>query len=323
MSALKRSASVLSDRDDDDDKYAKTDSLVGMQVDLSNLGDMDDYDEEEDEEEEDETTSDYQEDQLPVYKPRSSTIRLGSVTAGPLDPATGQRGALPIAPEDASAITLNYDEDSNGLPEDAMAYLRSVRREAAGRPSFVTVTKRAAPVPSVIQAATTPPETDQRPIRDAKVDKKWHQYAISQYKFTRNLYSSSYDRLPSSLTRADLPSSLAAWREYIQSPDHPPEISTLALLEQEDVFRLFKYYQRWITGSLSPEMSNWLFALLVRVADIVPAQEISILRQLCQKCISVKQTTEVLSTTSLATIDMVISVVSDFFAQRDLAFYLF
>lgn len=308
MSGLKRSASDVYPEEDEDKRIATGHGLVGLEVDISNVGDM--YEEDDDEELSDDADSD---EQQATYKPRSATIRLGSVTAGPLNLLTGQRGALPIAAQSTSAVALNYEEESSALPEDAVSYLLSVRsvillvhfkildcaivqlltmfcrREADSRPSFVRASRPQRSQPTS-QAQPSEPCDSQSILRDVAVSKKWHEYTMKQYKISRSVFTSSCASQSPSLTRSELPSSLSSWREFIQSPEHPPSMKTLSILEQEDVFRLFKYYQRWITGSMSLEMSNWLYALLVRVADIVPAHEISILRQLCQKCMSVKQT---------------------------------
>ncbi|KAK9361189.1 survival motor neuron interacting protein 1-domain-containing protein [Lipomyces starkeyi] len=259
------------------------------------------------------------EDEEDRYKPKSKTIRLGSYTAGPLDPVTGQRGALPVSIDNGS-IMLNYDDESS-VPEDGMSYLRFVRREADSRPSFVSSRNNM----SNLACATSDFQNSQnpQPVSEHPITKEWHRYIMSQYKFSRSLLEASYEVIPVTISRSELPDSLAAWRQFIQSADHPPTMQLLSVLEQEDVFRLFKYFQRWITPSMSLAMSHWLFALLVRTADIIPGNEISILRQLSQKCLEVKKESKDLTNISHATIDMVVSIVSDFFSQKDLATYLF
>ncbi|KAK9365907.1 survival motor neuron interacting protein 1-domain-containing protein [Lipomyces kononenkoae] len=252
------------------------------------------------------------------YRPQSKTIRLGTYTAGPLDPVTGQRGALPIS-NDPDSILLNYDDDSS-IPEDGMSYLRFVRREADGRPSFVS--SRGA-MSNLATVTASQPSPKLQSGYESPITKEWHYYIMSQYKFSRSLLEASYEAIQVTISRSDLPDSLAAWRQFIQSADHPPTMQLLAVLEQEDVFRLFKYFQRWITPNMSIAMSRWLFALLVRTADIIPGNEISILRQLSQKCLEVKKEPKELTNVSRATIDMVVSIVSDFFGQKDLAMYLF
>ncbi|KAK9239309.1 survival motor neuron interacting protein 1-domain-containing protein [Lipomyces kononenkoae] len=261
----------------------------------------------------DDETEDYR------YRPQSQTIRLGTYTAGPLDPVTGQRGALPIS-TDPDSISLNYDDDSS-MPEDGLSYLRFVRREADCRPSFVS----SRGVMSNQACATTALQRSPKlqPAYEHPISKEWHDYIMSQYMFSRSLLEASYEAVQVTISRSDLPDSLATWRQFIQSADHPPTMQLLSVLEQEDVFRLFKYFQRWITPSMSVAMSRWLFALLVRTADIIPGNEISILRQLSQKCLEVKKESKELTNVSRATIDTVVSIVSDFFGQKDLAIYLF
>ncbi|KAK9249124.1 hypothetical protein V1506DRAFT_527081 [Lipomyces tetrasporus] len=224
------------------------------------------------------------------YKPKSTTIRLGTYTAGPLDPMTGQRGALPIS-DDARSIMLNYDDESS-IPEDGMSYLRFVRREAEARPSFVSSRRSR----SDRECATTDVQNprEPQPVSDHPITKEWHRYIMSQYKFSRSVLEASYEAMPVIIQRSELPDSLASWREFIQSSDHPPTMQLLSVLEQEDIFRLFKYFQRWITPNISLSMSRWLFALLVRTSDIVPGNEISILRQLSQKCLEVKRESKVI-----------------------------
>ncbi|KAK9464387.1 survival motor neuron interacting protein 1-domain-containing protein [Lipomyces arxii] len=225
------------------------------------------------------TAEDDTDDVEPRIAPKSTSIRLGSYTTGPLDIATGQRSALPIT-NDPDTLTLMYDED--GPPADGLSYLRAVRREAEGMPSFVTIERKGAATVYSNQLSDISRGNDQL------IQKNWHQYIMSQYRFSRSLLEMSYETLDTELSRKDLPVSLATWREYIRSPDHPPTMTLLSLLEQEDVFRLFRYFHRWITPNISVCMSRWLFALLVRAADLVPANEVSILRQLAQKCISVR-----------------------------------
>ncbi|KAK9451058.1 uncharacterized protein V1518DRAFT_448190, partial [Limtongia smithiae] len=271
----------------------------------------DDYDDDNDELEEDDNESydeedDYEDDECTSTCAQSRTvhtggggtqIRLGERTAGPLDPFTGQRGALPFssATGGENNLVLNYDEDNGGddIPQDGTAYLLSVRREADTYPNFVSIR------PSRTQAdILLPPFVKQElpspvalPFRSASIDKTWHGYTMSQYRFARMVFDTSYTVLDPAMTRAELPDSLASWRAFITSPDHPPTMTLLSVLEQEDVFRLMKYYLRWVTGNMSPELSRWLYALLVRAADVVPGREISILRELAQKCIAIKQST--------------------------------
>ncbi|KAK9480375.1 survival motor neuron interacting protein 1-domain-containing protein [Lipomyces japonicus] len=289
----------------------------------------DDNEDEDDEEEFVQYAGDLEEEDEDeeTYRPRSSTIRLGKYTSGPIDPESGQRGALPIF-ESTDTLSLNYD-DENDTPQDAMEYLRAVRREAESRPRFVTVTKR--PGTAVEHHNFTKPEAHDKKdtgnktidsLQIRKIDKESHAVLKSQYQTARYVFENTHCDDPALAVNEPLPESLASWREFLQSPTHRPTFEVLTLLEQEDVFRLFKYYLRWITPNMSRELSYWLFALLVRVADIVPAHEISILRQLCQKCIAVKQE-EGLSEIARATVDYVIFVVTDFYKQSDLAMHMF
>ncbi|KAK9458346.1 survival motor neuron interacting protein 1-domain-containing protein [Dipodascopsis uninucleata] len=313
------------DLDQPEDEGYDEDENVGNEFDYNTV----------DEDDSDFDGGDLSDDDKAYIKPKSNTIRLGSYTAGPIDPVTGQRGALPVT-EDQCTMTLNYDDEEQ--PQDGLSYLRFVRREAASRPIFVTAARKrnntdVMNIRLAGQALEIKNEQDKRedeessggPMASEKtnqISKEVHVQIMEQYKKARMLYEAAQVSNVPAITRDDLPTSLASWREFLQSPNNTPTFPLLSLLDQEDVFRLFKYFQRWITPNMSKELSNWMYGLLVRVADIIPAHEISILRQLCQKCIEVKSHSD-LTNTSKGTIDLVICVVSDFFSQRDMAYYLF
>ncbi|KAK9461641.1 uncharacterized protein V1516DRAFT_245056 [Lipomyces oligophaga] len=228
-------------------------------------------------------------DDVQSYAPQSNSIRLGTYTSGPLHPIYGQRSALPI-PDDE--VILNYGDDPNELPQTAAAYLLSVRRQAASFPGFVAAQRPYKPpiIVSLNQNSLPSSDASLTRVRAPEIDLDWHKYVMTQYKFSRRVFQAAADYI-TPVSRDQLPSALAEWRSFIQDPQNKPTTSILYALEQEDIFRIFKYYQRWVIGNLSMEMSRWLYALLVRVADIFPADEMSILRVLCMKCISVKEST--------------------------------
>ncbi|KAK9472056.1 uncharacterized protein V1510DRAFT_418520, partial [Dipodascopsis tothii] len=288
-----------------DDVYAYGTFQPG-DLDLDDSGLLDGYSDSEDDD-----------DAKPPPKPVSKSISLGTYTAGPVDPHVGQRAAFPGLDDPSDALTLDYDGDGSAEPLDGMAYLRQVREEARARPSFVSVEAEPASPP---EAPAAPAE----PTGDRRIDAQWHAGFMACYRRLRAQFEETACLVdpPTAEAVAALPNSLATWREFVLAPENEPTVSLVAALQQEMLFRLLKYFQKWVCPTMSLELSRWVFALLVRIPDVITSDEISILRELSQKCLLVMHSPES-SEVALATADTVVSIVADFYSQRDLAFYLF
>lgn len=271
----------------------------------------------------------YNQEDIDDFYGDDNTQKSASYTSGPINVDTGQRSAFPVATEDD-------DDDMENPPLNAMDYLRRVTKEANTRPSLVYVQRPQKP--RVVQFggrtlksyADSGPETTVPPIvqQPAKpiiettsltVDASWYRSFLTTYSHAKLALS----KLPKTSFphkySGDMPQTASKWREFFLNAENTPTVSLVKSFDHELLFKLIRYGQKWMSASMSPLLSRWIYALLVRLPETLMGEEIAILRELAKKCILIrKNPSQSLTPTTQCCLDMTVCVVAGFYSQKDL-----
>ncbi|EGF80147.1 hypothetical protein BATDEDRAFT_88915 [Batrachochytrium dendrobatidis JAM81] len=129
---------------------------------------------------------------------------------------------------------------------------------------------------------------------------------------------------------------------YENSTRTLPSLSMIGALSHETVLRLVQMHTLWLeeSGTITPDKSKWIFALLMRLDSLLTGDEISLLRDLSKVCLRLRSDTirdlitkhtaqkdDSISSTDTNSIrrdhrivscTMVISIVHHIFGQKDL-----
>ncbi|CAG8510774.1 16103_t:CDS:2 [Acaulospora colombiana] len=104
-----------------------------------------------------------------------------------------------------------------------------------------------------------------------------------------------------------------------------PSWHIISRMDQPTTIALLSYHIRWLNTGMSIAKSQWLFALLIRIDKILTPDQMSILRGLCRKCIDIRRslmkefsTVDNEDDTTLASLNMIITIIRNYFGQRDL-----
>ncbi|CAG8764826.1 28694_t:CDS:2 [Racocetra persica] len=99
-----------------------------------------------------------------------------------------------------------------------------------------------------------------------------------------------------------------------------PFLSIMSRLDQPTTIALLFYHINWLDSGITITKSQWLFALFLKVDKLVTRDQMAILRSVCRKCIDIRQNLSMLDVEdpTLASLNMVITIVRRYFGQRDL-----
>ncbi|KAJ3149967.1 gem (nuclear organelle) associated protein 2 [Geranomyces variabilis] len=105
--------------------------------------------------------------------------------------------------------------------------------------------------------------------------------------------------------------------------EREPLLDIVCGLEQGDIIRLLELHIKWMTAanSMMEEEGQWLFALLLRLDPLLVAEEMTIVRDLCRLCRTLRVTMADELTPEdprAASLNMVIAIVAGAFGQKDL-----
>ncbi|KAK9722277.1 hypothetical protein K7432_002811 [Basidiobolus ranarum] len=105
------------------------------------------------------------------------------------------------------------------------------------------------------------------------------------------------------------------------SPASPllPYSSVVLKMDQRTTLALLEYHTDWLDEeSITRTQAQWLFALLLRVDKLLTSDSISTLRELCRQWGSIRSKLNNPSISQVASLNMLISIVIDYFEQMDL-----
>jgi len=98
-----------------------------------------------------------------------------------------------------------------------------------------------------------------------------------------------------------------------------PYLSLVVRLDQRCTIELLRYHTRWLSPTaISSQEAQWIFALFLRVDKLMTSDQMSVLRDLCRKCAVIRSGVTDPEDPQLASLNMFITVVVQFFGQSDL-----
>ncbi|CAI2163165.1 13479_t:CDS:2 [Funneliformis geosporum] len=98
-----------------------------------------------------------------------------------------------------------------------------------------------------------------------------------------------------------------------------PLVSVVSQMDQITTITLLSYHQKWISNGITIAQSQWLFALLARVDNLLMPNQMAILRQLSEKCIQLRQKVDEEDLIMFASLNIIITIVRKYFGQKDLS----
>lgn len=112
------------------------------------------------------------------------------------------------------------------------------------------------------------------------------------------------------------PENFTEWRRFVMQ--NQPTVSLMSNFDHELTVRLIIYCTRWLNNNIPDQISSWIFALLVKLDDVLESGDSATVRELGVRAKKINSKGEVVGETTRATNDFIILIVSRFFGQRDL-----
>ncbi|KAF9087202.1 gem (nuclear organelle) associated protein 2 [Mortierella sp. AM989] len=98
-----------------------------------------------------------------------------------------------------------------------------------------------------------------------------------------------------------------------------PQPHFLARLNQGHLIQLLKYHLRWVAeDDINDDQGRWLYAIFLKLDPLVESDQVAVLRNLAKKCARIRSHLERESGSKVASVNMVITIVSRLFGQSDL-----
>lgn len=225
------------------------------------------------------------------------------ITSGPIDIETNQRGVFP------ELIELNDSSESDDtLPFDGISYLKKVRSEAKHRPGIKAV--QAPPTMTVIHIS--------KPTLSTKTTEAYSYIWEKEFLETFLALRISFNSLHTTSKLISLPEDKAEWYRLILKTLHPPTTSMINCIDHSMALELLKWNTGWLSSTSPQQQMMWIFFLLIKIDTVMTSDELSILRELCKKCLILRNSKTTLPLYIQFSIDMVISIVGNLFGQKDL-----
>ncbi|KAI9202865.1 survival motor neuron interacting protein 1-domain-containing protein [Polychytrium aggregatum] len=250
--------------------------------------------------------------------------------------------------EEQLAGAADTPADPDAPPMSAIEYLKRVRTEAEMYPSFKTAVlephlqQQSAPAAS--GAAKNPldiramyfgsPQLHQEPACAIiyRPSKLWIDQFIQDFSVLHAAIQKQYLHQRSKAKPAmRLPAigDERGWKRMILGRSQvservDPLLSILNVLDQSKVVILLSHCHRWCQNSDFENVlqSQWMFALLLRLDPLLTSDQITVLRDVCRKCIKLRAELDPETTdpgaSIVAALNIVISIISVFFGQKDL-----
>ncbi|CAG8440035.1 13060_t:CDS:10 [Ambispora leptoticha] len=237
----------------------------------------------------------------------------------------------------------------NKPPSSGAEYLRMVRQEAvkipyvftASQPSLHNNQNKAAEWVKRGWEAGEVLKSDSLEIVKLLPRREWENLFINKFeklrKALRLFISKNFNRFPpSSGIRLPKWHAEADWYKFCYGVDLPtkkrehlkknvneignlPSLSVISQLDQQTTLSLLSYHTKWleITG-ITKEQSRWIFALFLRVDQLLTSDQMSILRELCRRCIEIRKSMRSKDDQNLPAANIFITIVTRYFGQKDL-----
>ncbi|CAB4389478.1 unnamed protein product [Rhizophagus irregularis] len=259
-----------------------------------------------------------------------------------------------LCEEDEELIQKALPVSGNSLPNRPPAtgeeYLRMVRSEANKRPNVVIAKNQINKSKEVRMAGwvkrgwANQMELDNFDQNSNNlVNEEWEKIFLMKFDLIRQgLEKHIRKNLKSSQNKSSIKfparNDEAGWLKYcygiIESPNFVegkglenegdvnemtlPRVSIVSRIDQTTTITLLLYHTKWLSNGITIAQSQWLFALLLRVDKLLTPNQMATLRQLCKKCIQIRQKTDKEDLITLASLDMIIIIVRKYFGQKDL-----
>ena len=161
------------------------------------------------------------------------------------------------------------------------------------------------------------------------IDLTWHNSFLDTFRKARSTLAKTNTNANMNIALPDrytdpnaLPQSFSKWRQFFLDPENPPIVSLVTSFPHALLLKLLTYCQKWVSGNMSPLLGRWIYALLVTLPDTLTGDEIAVLRDLAKKCIAVRNSNRaaqpLLPQSTVFCLDMTVSIVAGFYAQKDL-----
>lgn len=213
---------------------------------------------------------------------------IGKYTQGPLDEAFGSHPVLPM------------EGDS-----DVTNYLKEVRREALSDKTVVFATRDR----NISKSSTL---TKDKPESN-KEFQIWAKTVMDKFMDQKTDMKQSQQK--NSYT---YPDTSVEWRTLIMGSE-PPEHTYFMALTHSSVVKLIVYATKWLSAKTSPNLSLWLFTLLVRLDTPLDYSETAVLRETAKKAIRIyTRANHQLDSTTKYTFAYLVAIIGIYYGQQDL-----
>jgi survival of motor neuron protein-interacting protein 1 len=144
-------------------------------------------------------------------------------------------------------------------------------------------------------------------------DKEFHDLVVKEFKQQREaMPDAGVLEIPKDFV---FPETFTAWRQYCMT--HEPSMELVSNMDHSLTIKLLMYCARWLAPKTPKQISQWIYAILCRVSDVLEASDVSVLRDLGKRAKTLDLREELEETTRF-TCKLVIHVVAGGFGQRDL-----
>lgn len=219
---------------------------------------------------------------------------------------------------------LPMKRPDSDVPMTGEEYLFLVRQERNRLPRVVTcqnVNSESISIDQIIKHESKSPLPADVQLLPSK---EWKEQMLEAYTKDRKTWADHIQEYEDGLNDDEeltLPkmSDESAWEKFLNS-EVEPSLAVFSTLGHVAKMRLLLYHSRWIESKLSDRHYRWIYCLLANTLEGLSAEDMSILRALCRRCIRLRFgiNPDDIDWDYLSNLNAIIAIITVFYNQHDL-----
>ncbi|KAG2174173.1 hypothetical protein INT43_004193 [Umbelopsis isabellina] len=230
-------------------------------------------------------------------------------------------------------VNSSKDIDDDFIPTTGEDYLLMVRRQTRKVPAVVVA--KPPPAKEKFSTANLPSEYrfrtehDSTTVENLLPKEAWRLTFIKRFEAVKESLSRQ-SKLPTTFTKLPHKNDRIQWYRFLYGTDghtaeaepisgHAPDVSIIQRISQDLSLKLLFYHIEWLEDStFTSKQATWLWALLTRLDKVMTSDQLSMLRDVSRKFISMRQVHQDPLDPQVIYLNILITIVAKHFGQADL-----
>ncbi|CAM0142118.1 hypothetical protein VKS41_004179 [Umbelopsis sp. WA50703] len=223
--------------------------------------------------------------------------------------------------------------DDDFIPTTGEDYLLMVRKQTRKVPAVVVA--KPPPAKQQFSASNLPSEYRFRTEQDSSTVENLLPKDAWRLTFTKRFEAvkeslSRQSKFPATPTKLPHKNDRKQWHRFLYGadvnaeetesiPGHEPNVNIIQRISQDVALKLLFYHIEWLEGSIvTSKQATWMWALLTRLDKVMTSDQLSVLRDVSRKFISLRQGYQDPLDPSVIYLNILITIIAKHFGQADL-----